>query len=147
MKQFSRILQDTIYCCPLVRPTFSFLFCLGKKSKRESKCSAEFLFQKLKPDHPRAVCGLNISMDLVILSELFLGIQNHKYESHYCVWMEIFYGLRFVGSIRLVRKLLFGGWAGGSHRAPPELKPDKQRKKRSVFGGGFVLNIGHLTWI
>lgn len=43
-----------------------FLFCLGKKLKRESKCSAEFLFQKLKPDHPRAVCGLNISMDLVI---------------------------------------------------------------------------------
>lgn len=62
-----------------------------------------------------------------ISSELFLGILNHKYESHYCVWVEIFYGLRFVGLIWLVMKRMFGGpggWEGESHEALLMLEPN-----------------------
>lgn len=58
-----------------------------------------------------------------ISSALFLGVLNHKYESHYCVWVEKVYGLRVVGLIWLVMKHMLRGGEGGDHEALPMFEP------------------------
>ena len=60
---------------------------------------------------------------------------NHKYESHYCVWVELLYGLRFVGLTWLVMKRMFKGWEGGSHEALPVLRPNSKERNTQDWAG------------
>lgn len=70
-------------------------------------------------------------------SELLLGILNHKYESHYCVQMEIFYGLKFGDLIWLAMKLLFKKREEGSHKIPFIQTPE--RKKINIISGSLCI--------
>lgn len=130
-------------------PLFYFLFCLGKEIEERKQVLCRIFISKIETrPHQGSLWSECISGSSHVSSKLFLGIPNHKYEPHYCVWVEIFYRLRFVGLIWLVMKRMFEGWEGGNHEAPPMLKPNtKGRNTRYCAGSGGVLNISHVTWV
>lgn len=143
LKQFSRILQESILL-PLGQNHFLFSFLSRQEIEERKQVLCSFISKIETRPHQGSLWSECINGSSHISSEHFLGILNHKYESRYCVWMEIFYGLRFVDLIWLVMELLFKGQDGGSREAPPMLKPNYGKKQ---YLEGFVFNVGHLTWV
>lgn len=144
LEQFSRILQEPILL-PLGRTHFLFSFLSRQERGERNQVLCRIFISEIETrPHQGSLWSECINGSSHISSELFLGILNHKYESHYCVWMEIFYGLRLVSLIGLVRKLLFGGWEEGTHKASPALQPKNKRKKHFVGSRGVYLILA--TW-
>lgn len=134
-----------LYCCHLGRTHFLFSFLSRQvRGERKQVLCRIFISEIETRPHQGSLWSECINGSSHISSELFLGVLNHKYESHYCVWMEIFYGLRLVSLIGLVRKLLSGGWEEGTHEAPSALQPNNKRKKEFVGSRGLYLLLA--TW-
>lgn len=117
---------------------FYFLFCLGKEIGERKQVLCRIFISKIETrPYQGSLWSECINGSSHISSELFLGILNHKYESHYCVWVELLYGLRFVGLTWLVMKRMFEGWEGGSHEALVVLRPNsKERNTQDWVGVG-----------
>ena len=129
---------------------FYFLFCLGKEIGQRKQVLCRIFISKIETrPYQGSLWSECINGSSHISSELFLGILNHKYESHYCVWVELLYGLRFVGLTWLVMKRMFKGWEGGSHEALPVLRPNsKERNTQDWAGmGGWEVFLKLAVWL
>lgn len=87
---------------------FSFLSRQEIEEEKQVLCRIFILKIKTRP-YQGSLWSECINGPSHISSELFLGILSHKYEPRYCVWVEIFYGLRFglnlVGNETSVRRM------------------------------------------
>lgn len=126
---------------PLGQTPFLFSFlCRQERGVRKQVLCRNFISKIETRPHQGSLWSECINGSSHISSELFLGILNHKYESHYCVWMEIFYGLRFVSLIWLVMKPLLGD---GKEEATKYHQCFRQTtKERNSIGG-----VGELSLI
>lgn len=119
----------SLYYCHVVRSTFFLFSFLSMQRNRTEKASAlQNFYFKLKPDHTRAVCGLNVSMDLVIFHLSFLWYTKPQvWISLLCLggttlWIKIC-GLNLAGNETICSRE-----EGGAHEALPVLRPNSKER-------------------